>query len=126
MKIQKLENIIIILLQILQKNSYQEVTDLKSFDVIQTVKERFIDLSKEIFENQTFKIDDIINNEEIIKNRIFKLKTPQKINLKKCFIDELGFSMLKSNGFEPKYNYFKSDNKIIVRVEVPGISKIKP
>ena len=108
------------------ENSYQEVTDLKSFDVIQTVKERFIDLSKEIFENETFKIEDIINNDEIIKNRIFKLKTPQKINLKKCLIDELGFSMLKSNGFEPKYNYFKSDNKIIVRVEVPGIAKIKP
>ena len=98
------------------ENSYQDVTDLKSFDVIQTVKERFIDLSKEIFENKAFKIDDINSNNEIIKNKIFKLKTPLEIKLKKCLIDELGFSMLKGSGFEPNYNYFKIENKIIVNI----------
>jgi len=47
---------------------------------------------------------------------------PEKIILKKCLIDELGFSNLKANGFEPTYNYYKENNNynIIVRIEAPG------
>jgi HSP20 family molecular chaperone IbpA len=50
---------------------------------------------------------------------------PKDIILKKCFVDELGFSNLKSNAYEPTYNYYKKGDKIIVRVEVPGNSKIE-
>jgi len=32
-----------------------------------------------------------------------QLNFESEIVLKKCFIDELGFSNLKMNGFEPKY-----------------------
>ena len=39
-------------------------------------------------------------------------------------IDELGFSNLKGNGFEPNFNYYKKDDKIIIRVEAPGNSTI--
>ena len=35
-------------------------------------------------------------------------------------IDELGFSNLKANSFEPTYNYYQKDGKIIIRVEAPG------
>ena len=37
-------------------------------------------------------------------------------------IDELGFSNLKSNGFEPNYNCYKNENdkKMIIRIEIPG------
>jgi len=54
------------------------------------------------------------------KPKLIKLKNEEEIILKKCFIDELGFSNLKSNGFEPKYNIFSKDNKLIIRVETPG------
>ena len=48
------------------------------------------------------------------------------MTLKKCFIDELGFSNLKANGFEPTYNYYIKDNKyLILRMEVPGNSEIE-
>ena len=40
-------------------------------------------------------------------------------------IDELGFSNLKTNSFEPNYNCYKKDDKIIIRVEVPGNCNIK-
>ena len=33
---------------------------------------------------------------------------------------------LKSNGFEPTYNYYKKDDKIIIRVEGPGNCTINP
>ena len=100
------------------ENSFQDINNLKSFDVIETLKSSFIDLSNEIFEkfdgNLTKK--DFINND----NKYIKLINHNNLSLKKCFIDELGFSNLKSNGFDPKYNYYKKGNKIIIRIESPG------
>ncbi len=49
----------------------------------------------------------------------------KEIILKKCLIDELGFSNLKSNGFEPTYNYFQKEDSILIRVEVPGNCNMK-
>ena len=110
------------------ENIYQEVTDLKPFNIIQSVKQRFIDLSKEIIEKiddkKLLNMEDIISDENALKEKKIKLKNPHKIILKRCLIDELGFSNLKANGFEPNYNYYKKDNKIIIRVEVPGNSNI--
>ena len=115
-------------LQFIEK-AYQHVTNIKPFDVIKTIKERFCELSTEIFEKtnenqKVFKKEDIVDDEEIIKNKIIKLKTPQTIILKKCLIDELGFSNLRRNGFEPDYNYYKENDKVVVKVEVPGNSDI--
>ena len=95
------------------ENNYQNVTDLKSFDVVEAIKDRFSKISNDIMEN-TEKIE-FDSSKEIIK-----LNNPKDIILKKCLIDELGFSNLRSNGFEPAYNYYKKDNKIIVKVEAPG------
>ena len=50
---------------------------------------------------------------ETIKNKKIQLKKPQEIILKRWFIDELGFSNLKGNGFEPNYNYYNKNNKIL-------------
>ena len=101
------------------ENNYQNVTDIEPFDVVETIKERFIQISKDIIE-QSEKIEFDESKEEIIK-----LNSPKDITLKKCLIDELGFSNLKSNGFEPAYNYYKKDNKIIVKVEIPGNCEVK-
>ena len=101
------------------ENNYQNVTDIEPFDVVETIKERFIQISKDIIE-QSEKIEFDDSKEEIIK-----LNSPKDITLKKCLIDELGFSNLKSNGFEPAYNYYKKDNKIIVKVEIPGNCEVK-
>ena len=102
------------------ENSYQSITNNTSYDVIETTKERFIQVSKEILEKKE-KENDITKDsfDERYPNYI-KLKRDKEITLKKCFIDEIGFSNLITNGFEPKYNVFKKDNKIIIRVEAPG------
>ena len=59
-----------------------------------------------------------------------KLNDKREIALKKCLIDELGFSNLKGNEFEPTCNYFKFDDngqdKLEIRVEVPGNSSVSP
>ena len=105
------------------ENQYANVTDLKSFDVIETIKEKFLELSKEIFE----KLENPLtkNDFDSSDNKIIKLKNIKNLKLKKCLIDELGFSNLKTSGFEPSYNYYKKDDKIIIRVEIPGNSSIK-
>ena len=104
------------------EGDFQRVTDLKPFDVINTVKERFIEVSKDILEktDNPFNIKDFDNNQ----NNLIKLKN-HTVTLKKCLIDELGFSNLKANGFEPVYNYYKKGDKVVIRVEAPGNSSIK-
>ena len=101
---------------------YNYINNLGNYDVIQTIKERFIEKYGEIVEKGG-KID-MKSFDDSEPDKI-KLKNEKEITLKQCFIDELGFSNLKPNGFEPKYNIFQEGNKIIVRVEVPGHSKIQ-
>ena len=96
------------------ENSYEKITDLKGFDIVKTIKERFNKISKEIIE----KFEDEICFDK--SNDIIKLIKPKIIKLKRCYIDELGFGNLRANGFEPYYNYFIKDDKIIIKVEVPG------
>ena len=105
------------------ENSFQEITDIKSFDVIENLKERFIGLSKILMENNINQIiskKDFINYAQIIKERKIRLEKKRDIILKRYYIDELGFSDLRSNGFIPCYNYFIKDDKLILRLEVPG------
>ena len=101
---------------------YNYINNLGNYDVIQTIKERFIEKYGEIVEKGG-KID-MKSFDDSEPDKI-KLKNEKEITLKQCFIDELGFSNLKPNGFEPKYNIFQEGNKIIVRVEVPGHSNIQ-
>ena len=100
------------------ENNFQNITDLTPFDVIETIKKRFKDISNDVLEKNTDKLE--FNN----SNKLIKLQKPKNIKLKKCLIDELGFSNLKPNGYEPTYNYYKKDDKIIIRVEIPGNNKI--
>ena len=71
------------------ENSYQTVSKLTSYDVIETIKERFIEVSKEIFENiePKFTKNDFDNSD----NKKIKLNNQKEIILKRCLIDELGF-----------------------------------
>ena len=109
------------------ENNFLTVTDLTPYNVFETIKDNFIELSQDLIErtreNQGFQKKDIIDEEQILKNKVIKLKIPQEITLKRCLID--GFSNLKGNGFDPKFNYYKKDDKIIIRVEAPGNSTIE-
>ena len=103
------------------EKSYELNIDLKGFDIVETVKERFLIESKDIIE--------LPPNEKIefveYPKTLIKLKTPTTITLKKFFIDELGFQNMKANGFEPNYSYYKTNDAIIVKLEVPGNCKFE-
>ena len=110
------------------ESSYINISNIKPFDIIKTIKERFKEHSKDFIENDNKSEVNIEMNddEDIIKNKIIRLKNQQEITLKRCLIDEFGLWNLKKNGFEPKYSCFKKDDKLIVKIEVPGRCSILP
>ena len=89
---------------------------LTGFDIVKTIKERFIEESRDIIE--------LGSNDNLVfanqPNTLIKLEKPDKLKLKKFFIDELGFQNMKIKGFSPNYCYYKTDNSIVVIIEVPG------
>ena len=101
------------------ENNFANIID-KPFDVIDSIKERYIEISKDIIERT--KSDKTITKESFDDSvpDLIKLKDKSEVTLKKCLIDELGFSNLKANNFEPTYNIYKKNNNLIVRFEVPG------
>ena len=89
------------------ENIYQNINASKPYDVIETIKERYIQVSEDIIEKN--EKDEKITKDSFDNSdtNLIKLKNGKEIVLKKCLIDELGFSNLKPNGFEPKYNIYK-------------------
>ena len=102
------------------EKSYQDISCLQPFDVIDSIKERYIKVAMDINEKSDKEAIITKDSFETSNPYIIKLKNENEIILKKSLIYELGFSNFKENGFEPKYNIFNKDNKIIVRVEAPG------
>ena len=91
---------------------------VKGFDVVKTIKERFIQESKDYFEFPSNEKIEFFNKPDTL----IKLKSPRELIIKKLFIDESGIIQnKKSNGFEPNYSYNITENAIVIKVEIPGI-----
>ena len=107
------------------KHFYSIIPSSRNFDVFERVKEDFKLLSKTILKD-SIKDAKFTDNDKILKDKIIKLEYDKELILKKCFIDELGFSFFKTGNFEPKYNYFLADETTLeVRLEAPGLSTCK-
>ena len=93
-----------------------DITTRKSFDIIQSIKETFCIISETILE-KPLRLEDFTDSD----NKLIKLNNKgNKIILKKCLTNELGFSSFLGNGFEPKYDYYVNENQFIINVEMPG------
>ena len=104
------------------KDHLNSFTDIKSFPVIEKIKESFIRFSVEAFENPIHKEDVTIAQDLTIK-----LNPGKKILFKKCFIDEMGFSNFFGSGFEPTYCVIKDNDIINITFEASGkITNIYP
>ena len=86
------------------ENSYQDIPGLQPFDVIETIKERYIKVSKDIIEKTEKEEKLTMDSFDNSVPNLIKLKGDNEIILKKCLIDELGFSSFFSKSFEPKDN----------------------
>ena len=104
------------------KDHLNSFTNIKSFPVIEKIKESFVKFSEEAFENPIHE-----NEVTIAQDLTIKLNPEKKILFKKCFIDEMGFSNFFGSGFEPKYCVTKDNEKINITFEASGkITKISP
>ena len=104
------------------KDHLNSFTNIKSFPVIEKIKESFVKFSEEAFENPIHE-----NEVTIAQDLTIKLNPEKKILFKKCFIDEMGFSNFFGSGFEPKYCVTKDNEKINITFEASGkITKIFP
>ena len=106
-----------------QLNKFFIVARDEYYDAIYSIKEKFIDMSKDILEEieEPIQMKDFDNTD----TKKIKLTRPENLILKRCFTDEAGLSNLSSNSFIPTYNYYKKDNKLIIRVEIVGNYKLK-
>ena len=105
------------------ENIYNTVTEKKKFDIFEEVKIKFKDLSGTILNNNVTE-SNFSSSDETMENKIIKLNLKEELSLKKCYMDELGFSFFKTGDFEPKYNYFKpNENTLEIRLEIPGNTK---
>ena len=99
---------------------YNIISEPKQFDIFGQVKDNF-KLLLNIILNNNIKNASFSDNNKIIEDKKMKLEFKENLNLKKCYTDELRFSFFKAGYFEPKYNYFKPDEKTLeIRLEVPG------
>ena len=95
----------------------RQVKEKKPFDIVQNLKTFLVGISGEIFKT---KLEDTSIEED--ENKI-KVKA-NKLELKDCFIDVLGNSIIKDKIFKPNYRYGffvdnkKKENKLFIEIEL--------
>jgi len=97
------------------ENRYNEIAEIKSFDALDEVKKVFKDIAPLIlYKNIDINFDP---NEDILNSGLIQLKSKDNI-------DE---SIFNNKKFQPKYNYFKPDEKTLeIRLEIPGNFECNP
>ncbi len=121
-------------------------TNLQPFDVIEDIKSKFSLISSELLDNIIVSKENIevINDESDERNinKIIKLCEDifidlqdkksgndkdnlfkNQLILKKCLVDELGFSNFCGSGYEPKFRYYIQNSKLYINIEVSGIKE---
>ena len=53
----------------------------------------------------------------------FQIRIKNQLILKKCLVDELGFSNFSGSAYEPKFRYYIQKSKLYINIEVPGIKE---
>jgi HSP20 family molecular chaperone IbpA len=112
------------------KEKFNNFTLRKPLSIIEEVKNRFVDWSSDILEDKIENDNiEILKDEqnEFEKSYVFKNKEGENKTIipKACISDELGFSIYRSNGYEPPYNYFIDDKYLILKLEIPGKVEIE-
>ena len=113
------------------EEKFNNFTERKPLSIINEVKDKLIlwsnDLLEEKITPQNIEIVKETDDGDLEIKYIFKPneKDSKKLTPKACISDELGFNIYRSNGYEPPYNYYIEDDKIlVVNMEIPGNVKI--
>ena len=91
-------------------------TNAGKYNYKQTLKDHFKNMSKRFLE---FKADEEF---ELYEERNEK---KNEIRLKRFILDELGTSIFRNNGFEPKIDYYIiKQNELKINIECPGETEV--
>ena len=102
------------------RNKIKSFNKIKNFDIIESFK-NYLSIASGKYMEKPLEIEDINYDEEKKK---FIIKSENKINFKKCYVDEIGISNFQGNIIEPPYDYKIYDNRIEIHIELIGeISK---
>ena len=98
--------------QIETRKPFSIIDDIKDF-----LKNNYEELMEEFPNIENFKVEEGEKEDRIV------LKNVEKITLKRCFVDEMGYTL---NNNEIKYSYYinSKDNKLYINLELAGGGKI--
>ena len=108
--------------KIFLQKEIEQIKTRKPFSIIDDIKNFLIDNYEELMEEninkENFKVEEGEKEDRIL------LKDVEKITLKRCFVDEMGYTL---NNNEIKYSYFIKikENKLYINLELAGGGKIK-
>ncbi len=102
-------------IQFLRKK-IKSFNQIKNFDIIESFK-NYLSIASGKYMEKPLEIENINYDEEKKK---FIIKSENKINFKKCYVDEIGISNFQGNIIEPPYDYKIFDNKIVIQIELIG------
>ena len=115
------------------KEQFNVFTERKPLSIIEVVKDRFVEWSNDLLEEQIKPENiEIVKDDEsqneikyIYKKLDNKNNNNTNIVPKACLSDELGLNIYRSNGYEPCYYYYiENDEKLVIVLEIPGNKKI--
>ena len=104
---------------------FNEFPDRSPLSILDEIKNKFVEWSSDLLEEQIKKENIIIENEGDKEKKFIyhcedKNEIP-KIMPKACISDELGLSIYRSSGYEPPYVIYVEDNKkLVIQLELPG------
>ncbi len=102
---------------------FNNIADLREFDVIENIKSNF-SLQSKIYFDQIIKKEDFLSTKEIMEKKLFSLIKPREIKLKYNLFEDLGLQVLEENYFEPKYSIVKTKKDFEINIELPGNIKV--
>lgn len=113
------------------RGRFVDFPDRTTLSILDEIKKKFVEWSGYLLEEKIKDENIIIKKENDIETKFIYedilTENNDKINEKKnkiipkaCLSDELGVSFYRSSGYEPSYNCYVENNKLIVKIEVPG------
>jgi len=102
---------------------FNNIADLREFDVIENIKSNF-SLQSKIYLDQIIKKEDFLSSKEIMEKKLFSLIKSREIKLKYNLFEDLGLQVLEENYFEPKYSIVKTEKYFEIKIELPGNIKV--
>lgn len=104
------------------RNQIKAFSNTDVFPIRDKLIRFFLKTSGDLIDGMRIKKEEVEIDGNLIKLKSKDDDKPKEIKLKKCLIDELGFSKFQGSLFTPCYKYYinKDKTRFIIEIEMPG------